>query len=586
MNNILVLIGIVTTLPVVISTIKALRRKKITVDLLATIALVVSILNQEWTSVIFINLMIVSAKVFGLYTENKAKKTIQSLFKLRPAKVKLKIDDQIEVVDVDKVVLGDLVVIDAGERIPVDGIVKSGQASVDNSILTGESLPIEKKVGDMVLCSTLNLSGSLLVEVTKLGKDTTFEKLIALMERAQTGKNNIETLVDKFASRYILVTLVVAILIYFFTKNISIVLSVLLVTCADDIAVAIPLAFWAAIARAAKHGIVIKGGDYLEVLANCKMIVVDKTGTLTKGKLIVNKIFTFGVSETVLLRLAVDAEIMSDHPMAKAIVEYAKGFNIHGCVPKIFDELPGKGMRVENNEGRVVVGNINFFNEEKIVINSEQLSQINLVEGEGHNVVLVARQGKVLGFIALGDELKRGIKLDMERLKKMGIVKIVMLTGDNKNVAKRVALEAGVDEYYADLLPQDKLDFIKKSLNDKYKVAMVGDGVNDAAALAISDVGFAMGTIGSDTAMEAADIALMNDDFGKIAETIKISWFIKRIVVENFVIWGVVNIIGLLLVFGKIIGPTGAAAYNFVSDFLPLLNSVRVFGYKFKNKYE
>ena len=580
--SVIQILSILMTIPVVISAIRALFNKKITVDLLATIALTVSIIEQEWVGVIFINLMIISAKIFGVYTENRAKNSIKSLFKLRPTTVKIKRNNEIEIIQVKDVLINDLVIIDAGERIPVDGIIESGNASVDQSSLTGESVPIEKKVGDMVLSSTLNMSGSLLVKVTKLGKDTTFEKLIALMEKAQLGKNNIETLIDKFASRYILFTLIGAIVVYVFTKNNSLVLSLLLVTCADDIAVAVPLAFWAAIARGAKRGIVIKGGNYLEVLARCKMLIVDKTGTLTKGKIKVNHVYPFGISEKSLVHLAVIAESMSDHPMAKAIVDYAKKLNIKYQVPTKFEEFLGRGMKVFWENKNIMVGNLNFFIEEKIFIDDKQLQQIKLAENDGHNIVLVANDNVFLGFMALGDELRWGIRNAVLKLKEMGVVRIVMLTGDNEKVASQVAKEIGIEEYHANLLPEDKLNFVKKSLNKKYKIAMVGDGVNDAAALAISDVGFAMGAIGTDSAIEAADIALMNDDFGKIGETVGISRFIMKIVVENFIIWGVVNTIGLILVFGKIIGPTGAAGYNFISDFLPLLNSIRVFRYKFK----
>ena len=267
--------------------------------------------------------------------------------------------------------------------------------------------------------------------------------------------------------------------------------------------------------------------------------------------------------------------------MAKAIVEYAQTQNIKYQAPETFDELPGKGMKVKWRGKAILVGNLNYFNKEKIKINADQLNQINLAEDDGHNIVLVASDKNILGFIALGDELRFGIKNTIKKLKQMGLVRIVMLTGDNEMVAKTVAREIGIEEYHANLLPEDKLNFIKKNLNSRYKIAMVGDGVNDAAALALSDIGFAMGAIGSDSAIEAADIALMNDNFSKIEEAIGLSRFIVRIVLENFIIWGIVNSIGLVLVFSQIIGPTGSAAYNFFSDFLPLLNSMRLFKYNF-----
>jgi Cd2+/Zn2+-exporting ATPase len=580
-NSLLILFGLIATFPVVISGIKSIFHRKITVNLLAAIALLVSLIEHEWTSVAFISLMITSARIFGMYTETKAKKTIQSLFKLRPNQAKIKINNQIKIVDIKNINLGDLVIINAGERIPIDGVITSGTASIDQSTLTGESVPIQKKIGDQVLSSTLNLSGSLLVKTTKIGKDTTFEKLICLMEEAQTKKNKIETFAEKFAANYILFTLIGTVIIFIFTKNLSLILSLLLVTCADDIAVAIPLAFWVAIARAAQKGIIIKGGSYLEGLAKCKMLIVDKTGTLTKGKIKVDHIVSFGIPRLSLLRLAATVESVSNHPLAKAIIDYAKKQKIDYQIPKKFNEFSGQGMKVELSNQNILAGSLNFFKQEKIKIHPDQLSQINLAQNEGHNIILIARDQKFLGFIALGDEVRFGLRNTFKKLKQMGVSRIIMLTGDHEEIAKIVANQIGIEEYYANLLPEDKLAFVKKSLNSHSKVAMVGDGVNDAASLALADIGFAMGAIGSDSAIEASDIALMNDDFNKISEAFGLSHFINHIVLENFIIWGVVNLIGLILVFTGFLGPTGSAAYNFFSDFLPLLNSMRLFRYNF-----
>jgi Cd2+/Zn2+-exporting ATPase len=267
--------------------------------------------------------------------------------------------------------------------------------------------------------------------------------------------------------------------------------------------------------------------------------------------------------------------------MAKAIIEYAQKNKLAYSMPDTFAELPGKGMVVKFSGKNILVGNKNFFNQKKIKINPDQLRQINQAEMDGHNLVLVSSDEKILGFIALADELRYGIKNTLKKLKSLGLVRIVMLTGDNEKVAKTVAREIGIEEYHANLLPEDKLLFLKKNINSKYKIAMVGDGINDAASLALADIGFAMGAIGSDSAIEASDIALMNDDFGKIAETIGLSRHVLRIVFENFIIWGIVNLVGLILVFTQVIGPSGSAAYNFFTDFLPLLNSLSLFRYNF-----
>jgi len=579
-DSLLIMIGVLATIPIFISSIKALKEKKISVDLLAAIALLVSLLNQEWTSVAFINLMITSARIFGLYTENKARLAIESLLKLKPKTVKIKFKNTIIEKDLELVQKGDVVIIEQGERIPVDGKVISGMASIDQSSLTGESIPISKNKGDKVFSSTLNINGSLVVLAEKVGKDTALEKIIKLVENAQNDKVLIKTISERFASWYILITFVGAILIFVFSKNINLVLSVLLVTCADDIAVATPLAFWAAIGHAAKRGIIIKGASFLEGLTKVKMLIVDKTGTLTRGKIKVIHIVSFDKSSPEeLIKLAAIAESVSEHPVAKAIINQADLFGIKVEAPNEFREIMGKGVVAENINRKIITGNLLLIRDQKIKVNNYQLKRIDEFERDGHNIVLVASDDKLLGLIALGDGLRYGIKKTVERLKNIGIDRIVMLTGDNFEVAQRVAREIGISEFHANFLPKDKLEFVKQHLTKKNKIAMVGDGVNDAAALALADVGIAMGVIGSDTAIEAADVALMNDDFNKIAESILIGKFVLKVAMENFIIWGTVNILGLILVFTKTIGPEGAAAYNFFTDFLPLINSVRLFKY-------
>lgn len=578
--SLLIIAGIVATIPVVVASIKALKNRKISVDLLASIALLVSLLNQEWTSVAFINLMITSARIFGLYTENKARLAIESLLKLKPKTVKVKFNNTVVEKDLDLVKKGDLVIIEQGERIPVDGVIISGTANIDQSSLTGESMPVSKNKGDKVFSSTLNINGSLVVKAEKVGKDTALEKIIKLVENAQNDKVSIKTISERFASWYILVTFLGSFLIYIFSRNITLVLSVLLVTCADDIAVATPLAFWAAIGHAAKRGIIIKGASFLEGLTKVKMLIVDKTGTLTRGKIKVIHVINFDKnSPEELIKIAAVAESVSEHPVARAIINQAESLNIKFEAPNDFREIMGEGVVAENRNKKIATGNLLLMKRQKVIISDYQLKQIEENERDGHNIVLVASNQKLLGLIALGDGLRYGIKRTVEKLKAMGISRIVMLTGDNFEVAQMVAREIGIDEFHANFLPKDKLEFVKQNLDKKNKIAMVGDGVNDAAALALADIGIAMGAIGSDTAIEAADIALMNDDFNKIAESISIGKFVLKVAGENFVIWGTVNAVGLFLVFSKIIGPEGAAAYNFFTDFLPLINSIRLFRY-------
>ncbi|HEX6976966.1 MAG TPA: cation-translocating P-type ATPase [Patescibacteria group bacterium] len=580
-NTLIVIVGTFATIPVVLSALKAVRHRKVTVDLLASIALFVSLLNREWASVVFINLMITSARIFGDYTEGKAHDAIKSLLKLRPEIVKIKKEGGIVQEPVEHVNVGDLVVVETGDRIPIDGIIVEGDASIDQSSLTGESIPVTKTKGHKVLSSTLCLTGSLIVKTEKVGKDTTFEKIVALVESAQGGKLGIQTVADKFATVYILITLFGSIAVYLLTSNLSIVLSVLLVACADDIAVAIPLAFWSAIAKGARQGIIIKGGSFIEGLAKVNTIIVDKTGTLTKGIVKTEKIITFGkLKSHEALSIFASIESVSEHPIAKAITQHAKNDGVPIKTPQNFKEVAGKGIVATYNGSKVVVGSQRFVSEEKVEVTQDQIKTAQDYQKDGYDVVFLGIKGKLAAFLTLADQIRPDAKSTIAKLKTLGVKDIIMLTGDNENVASRVAREVGITTFHANLLPQDKLKYVKTYLSKKGKLAMVGDGVNDAASLALADIGIAMGAIGSDAAIEAADIALMQDNFSKVAEAIKLGRYTTNISKQNFLIWGIVNTIGLTLVLTSQMGPQGAAAYNFVTDFFPILNSFRVLRYK------
>ncbi len=582
-EGVLIAISLLATIPVILSAIRSIKDRRVSVDLLASIALVASLVSREWASAAFINLMLASARIFGRYTEAKAHAAIQSLLKLRPENVRVKRGADVVTIKATEVKVGDLIVIGAGDRIAVDGIVEEGEASIDQSSLTGESVPVGKKKGDKVYSATVSVAGSLIVKAEKVGKDTALEKIIALVETSQQGKARIDTVADKFASWYIGITLVSSIIIYIFTRNIPLLLSVLLVACADDIAIAIPMAFLAAIGYAAKRGVIIKGGNFLEGLSKTKIAIVDKTGTLTKGKLKIQDVTAFGdYTREDILRFAGAAESLSEHPLARAVTEYVSSSGLTFEKPEHFEETPGKGTFATYRGKKLLAGKVSFLEESGIHILLHQSNEIQSAKNEGFSVTLIGYDGKLVGFLTSADAVRPGVKAAIARLKELGIEKWVMLTGDNSNVAKRVADEVGITDFHADLLPEDKIRYIKKYLGTKSKVMMVGDGVNDAASLALADIGVAMGAIGSDAAIEAADIALMRDDFSEIPEMVKLSQYTVGIARQNFMIWGTVNLIGLVLVFGRIIGPEGAAAYNFVTDFFPLINSLRLFNLHLK----
>lgn len=577
-GTLLVTVSVIATIPVVLSAVRSLRNKRVSIDLLASFALVASLLFGEWASAAFINLMLASARIFGRYTSNKAHAAIQSLLKLRPETVKVKRGNDMVVLPVAQVRAGDLVVIESGDRVAVDGTVESGEASVDQSSLTGESVPVAKTKGDKVYSSTLNAAGSLIVRADKIGSDTTLEKIISMVETSQHGKARIRTAVDAFASWYIIVTLVGSVILYVFTRDLAFILSVLLVASADDIAVAVPMAFTAAIGYAARRGVIIKGGSFLEGLSETKTAIVDKTGTLTKGELKIQDMVPFwDYTKKDVLKFACIAETFSEHPIAKAVLGYASEAGVSFDKPDSFKELPGKGTIATYKGKEIVSGKGTFLEERGVHISLHQTGEIKQAKDNGFSVTLIGYDKRLIGFVTSADAVRPGVKDTITKLKNMGLEQWVMLTGDNEKVAARVAGEVGITKFHANLLPQGKLDYIKKYVGRRQKVMMVGDGVNDAASLALADVGVAMGTIGSDAAIEAADIALMRDDFSEIPEMVELSRYTVAVARQDFIIWGVVNVLGLILVFGRFIGPEGASAFNFITDFFPLVNSLRLF---------
>jgi heavy metal translocating P-type ATPase len=585
--NLLLLVAasIIGFLPVAVSAARALFRRRLTIDLLAGIALTFSLLTQEWHSAVFIGLMLASARVFVRYTTSRARRSIESLIKLRPTKVHVLLNGKIVETGIENVKVGDLIAVDSGQRVAVDGIVESGQASIDQSSLTGESEPINKIKGDQVLSSTLNIGGSIVVKARKVGLDTTFSKILELVEKSQAAKSPIASIAERFTSVYILVTIVGAAALYYFSNDLSLTLSVLLVTCADDLAVAIPLSLTAAIGAAAKRGIIIKGGDFIEGLTKIKTVVFDKTGTITEGKPKIKEIITFNQTprdEFLSLLGAVENE--SEHPTAKAIFEFVSEKKIPMPVVSQTNEQPGFGIKGLIDNQQIFAGKLNFLESNGVRFSESELAWFKLEKEKHRTITILAKNTQSLGFVSLSDAIKPAAKKVIADLKNIGIKRLVVLTGDNEKIAEEVTREVGIPEFKANLMPQDKIDFLKSVLNPKEKVVMVGDGVNDAAALSLADVGIAMGAIGSDAAIESADIVLMKDDLSNLPESIKLARYTMQIIKQDLWIWGAANVFGLILVFLRILGPTEAAAYNFLTDFLPLFNSLRLFRLHLKAK--
>lgn len=584
-SPLLPLIGVISTAPIIFNSARSLFRRHITVDLLAATAIVVSIIHQEWGSVAFINLMVTFARIFSLYTDNQARDSLRRLLKLRPEQVKLLTSTGTKIVPLSQVQPKQVVVVETGDRIPVDGSVVFGQASVDQSSLTGESLPILKQKNDPVFSSTLNLSGVIHVRADKVGADTSFEKIIKLVEASQAEPTRLSSIVDRFTTFYILATGFTGLLVYLSTHNLSLVLSLLLVTCADDIAVAIPLAYLAGIAKASQNGVIIKGSLFLENIQHCTTMFVDKTGTLTQGKLKVLHFYYLNNDFKKVLTTAFLLSSSSHHPLSQAINKYCSG---HITKPRVLkkikiSEFAGKGI-VAQYHREYLLGSLELAKSRHYQIPDELANKIKQTISEGHSLVLLGSNQRIIAVFGLGDNLRHGIKESLNKIRRLGVKNITMLTGDNESVASSVASELGISNHHASLLPENKISLISQyqESHPHESVIFVGDGVNDAAALAKADIGIAMGGIGSDAAIETADITLMDDNFAKVLFTLKLSRQLQTIVRQNFLIWASVNLLGLILVFNQLLTPSSAAAYNFITDFFPLINSSRLLYYRFR----
>lgn len=579
----LVALTVAGLLPVAASAVRGIRMHHVTVDLLASVALLISLLAQEWASAAFITLMIAIARLFHGFTEARARRVIERLLAFRPRTALVQQGSALVELPIDRIIPDMLVLVRSGDRVPVDGIAVTGQASVNESTLSGESEPVTKQPGDRVFSSTVAVSGSLTVRVDRAGEDTTLERIIRLVAEGSRAKSHIERVSDRFAAWYIGGAFATAIVLYAVTRDLRLVLAVLLVVCADDIAVANPLVFSVTVAKAAMRGIIINGGETVERLVRVRNIVTDKTGTLTKGVPVAEHILYFSNADSARILAAFgSAAVSSSHPSAQAVVRYLDEHHVRHDMPGESHELPGEGVIVTQGSGRIYMGKLRFLEEQGVPIADAVLKRYAEVIRLGKSVVLCADEREVLAMAVISDEIRPDAREAVALARREGIEHWIMLTGDHERAAWHAAREVGIHTFKAQVTPREKLDEIKRIRAAHGSVAMIGDGVNDAAALAAADVGIAMGRSGSDVAVEAADVTLMRDELIRIPEALALSRYAMRLVRRNFTLWVATNAAGLALVFGGVLGPSGAAAYNFATDLITIGNSLLVLAYTYR----
>lgn len=577
---------IISGIPILYGALTALFcEKTISSELLVSTAIVASVAIGEIFAAGEIAFIMAIGEILEDITVNRAKKGISQLIKLSPQQGRKIIKENgktIEkIVPIEEIYKDDILRVLPGEMIPVDGKIIFGNSSVDQSIMTGESLPIDKTIGDEVFCGTVNCDGSIDIIATKIGEDSSLQKLIRMVKEAEENKAPMQRIVDKWAGWLVPAALIIAIAAYFITSDIIRAVTVLVVFCPCALALATPTSIMAAVGQAAKNGVLIKSGEALEKMGKVNCIAFDKTGTLTFGKLKISDIITTSsATENELLKLACSSEKRSEHPLGKAIVEHGKKQNVEFLEMEDFKMIPGKGIaaKIENNE--IYCGNSRFLQEQGIILDENIESILENLRKQGKVSILVGKNRECIGIIALSDTIRPTAKEMVVKLKNMG-TRVVLLTGDHKQTADYFAEEVGIENVYSELLPAEKVTYIKKLEEDGNKVCMIGDGVNDAPALKTADVGVSMASMGTDIAVEASDIALMGDNIEKIPYLKKLSTATIKTIKFNITASMVINLAAIILSVMGLLNPiTGALVHN-VGSVLVVLNAALLYDRKF-----
>jgi Cd2+/Zn2+-exporting ATPase/Cu+-exporting ATPase len=580
--------------PVFYKVARAAFKGQVIAHTLMTVGALAAILAGEWATAIVVTFFMRLGDYVEHFTAERARRAVKDLNYLAPRTARLlRTDAEVEV-PIEQVSLGDIVIVRPGEIIPVDGVVLAGHAIVDQSTITGESLPVEVGRDSTVYAATLASLGSLQVRATHIGKDTTFGRVIRMVEDAEANRAEVQRVADKFSAYYLPVVLTVAGLTYFLSRDPLATVAVLVVACSCSFALATPIAMLASIGAAARHGLLIKGGKYLESLTQADILLIDKTGTLTLGKPRIMEIvdlrpqiksmspslstddrLTIANNPSEILLLAASAERYSEHPLAEAVRQAARERHLILLEPESFEAFPGLGVKAQLNGKHMIVGNRRLL-EMSSPAEVRQISlEMNALMNQGKSLLFVAIDGQLSGILSASDTLRPEVPQALADLRSLGVSHVELLTGDNPHSAAILADQLGIP-YRADLLPEDKIKIVKEYQSRGHTVMMVGDGVNDAPALAQADIGIAMGAAGSGVALEAAHVALLRDDWRLIPDLLRIARRTLRVVKLNIGFTAAYNAIGLTLAAFGILPPVIAAAAQSLPDLGILANSSRL----------
>lgn len=579
-NGLMIISSIVAGYPIAKNAIGALRYKILGIEALVTVAVTGAIYIGEYWEAAAVTFLF----IFGAYLEartlEKTRSSLKALLDLAPNTASVIRDGKEIKVSPDDVLKGETVLVRPGEKIPVDGLVLSGNASVNQASITGESVPVTKEKGDHVFSGTVIETGHLELEAERVGDDTTFARILEMVEEAQESKAPTQKFIEKFAKYYTPGIMLLSVIVYLITRDLELTLTLLVISCPGAMVISAPVSIVAGIGNGAKKGILIKGGEYLEKAGKIDIVAFDKTGTLTIGSPKVTNIKSYGMSEEDLLFLAAKVEMTSEHHLARAIIEEAQT-RISSPIEAAtdFEVFPGGGVKAVVDNEEIYIGTRKLLSDNEIFISNEIEEYLIQEENNGQTAVILAKKEKILGVISIADKIRDDARNEILNLRKAGVKKVVMLTGDNRRVANAVSKELGIDEYYAELLPEEKVSKIKELMKNN-TVAMVGDGINDAPALALAHLGVAMGGSGTDVAMETADLVLMSDSLSKLSYAFGLSRATVRNLKQN-IYFAVFVVFALLIgVLTRNVFMALGMLIHEISVLLVIVNAVRLTRYK------
>ncbi len=577
----LIIASIIGALPIAIQAYQALRVKVISIDVLVTIAVVGAFLIQNYEESAIVTFLF----LFGAYLEqrtlNKTRSAIKELTEMAPesALKQMENGDYIEV-DVEVVDEGDKLLVKTGSKIPVDGTVVTGEGTINEASITGESLPVLKEKDSEVFAGTILENGTIYIVADRVGEDTTFSKIIELVEEAQDSKSMAERFIDRFSKYYTPVVLILAFIVWLITKDVEVAITILVLGCPGALVIGVPVSNVAGIGNGAKKGVLLKGSEVITNFSKVRTMVFDKTGTLTVGKPSVSKTIYYSEDKNDVLDYLASIECESDHPLAKAVLEEigdAKFYKVENT-----EVVKGGGVVANVNGHRVAVGNVALMEKENVHLNDKAITDINRLVKNGNSLVITSIDGQLKVLMGVRDQIRPGVKEDLNKLRRLGVKNLIMLSGDNQGTVDIVSNEIGMTETYGNMLPEDKSAYIKM-LKDKGEiVAFVGDGVNDSPSLALADIGIAMGS-GTDVAIEASDVVLMNSDFSKLPHALGLTKSISRNMKQNiFIAVGVVLVLFSGLLFSEWVSMSVGMLVHELSILAVILNGMRVLGYELR----